>query len=437
MRSPVKAQKLSSGSSKRRSESPVKGSSKDVKGKGKGKEKQRDEVVVMARKPGSQLKAGWKLQPLSLSLGTSSTPPGSTKQTTKHGAVKAKSAQTASKELAKSTSSPVKRKKQPSSAKAVTPKPSTTTIEILSDSDDDIQELPVASTSKVKHEASVSVKNFASSATGEAKAKRQQTVRAVSPVVPLQVVVNPPSQERASPAIPISRVDQSVNKKALSTEPMYFDLDENELEEDDSFTQPLRQSPLPRATGQTPTGQVFDLDDAELLSGDTFKQPSRRSSLAGEMEPITFDDDDIFDDNNDDWEDSERFADRRRSGSLGGMEDMESMYGDGEEDESFRALAEREERGGSDDDILELMEREDGGEARSPKRPRLSESDSDRGGLKPLSTIRRSLSPAAGPSKITTDTVRPNAFTAIMLGNNLDKAWADAAESEKAAVRAK
>jgi DNA cross-link repair 1A protein len=52
-----------------------------------------------------------------------------------------------------------------------------------------------------------------------------------------------------------------------------------------------------------------------------------------------------------------------------------------------------------------------------------------KGLLKPLSSLRRSVSPAPGVHKITSDS-RPNAFTALMQGNNLDKQWADAADNE-------
>lgn len=54
--------------------------------------------------------------------------------------------------------------------------------------------------------------------------------------------------------------------------------------------------------------------------------------------------------------------------------------------------------------------------------------------LKPLTSLARCISPSAATHKVTLDT-RPNAFTALMQGNNLDKKWAEAEESEKAAVR--
>ena len=60
------------------------------------------------------------------------------------------------------------------------------------------------------------------------------------------------------------------------------------------------------------------------------------------------------------------------------------------------------------------------------KRPEI-----EKGRLRPLSSIaRRSISPSA---KVTLDTM-PNAFTTLMQGNGLDKQWAEAEESEKAAV---
>ena len=75
---------------------------------------------------------------------------------------------------------------------------------------------------------------------------------------------------------------------------------------------------------------------------------------------------------------------------------------------------------------------------RSKKR-RISQISTPEGGgksqlLRPLSSLRRSISPSAmsnggsGPL----DPSRANAFTALMTGNGIDKKWADAAESEKA-----
>lgn len=52
-----------------------------------------------------------------------------------------------------------------------------------------------------------------------------------------------------------------------------------------------------------------------------------------------------------------------------------------------------------------------------------------KGLLVPLSSLRRSMSPAAGCSKHTSE-ARPNAFTALMQGNSLDKQWSEAADNE-------
>ena len=56
-----------------------------------------------------------------------------------------------------------------------------------------------------------------------------------------------------------------------------------------------------------------------------------------------------------------------------------------------------------------------------------------KGLLKPLSALRRSMSPAAMAAAYNGGMA--NAFTALMHGENPDKKWSDAAESEKAMVR--
>lgn len=80
----------------------------------------------------------------------------------------------------------------------------------------------------------------------------------------------------------------------------------------------------------------------------------------------------------------------------------------------------------------QLMENEEEVFQQSTAAPQKNERVSNapsKGLLKPLSSLRRSVSPAAGCSKITSES-RPNAFTALMQGNSLDKQWAEAAENE-------
>lgn len=80
-----------------------------------------------------------------------------------------------------------------------------------------------------------------------------------------------------------------------------------------------------------------------------------------------------------------------------------------------------------------------GPSSRPMKKRRISQIATPAGGsksqlLRPLCSLRRSISPStlsnsgSGPL----DPSRPNAFTALMTGNGIDKKWADAAESEKA-----
>lgn len=79
------------------------------------------------------------------------------------------------------------------------------------------------------------------------------------------------------------------------------------------------------------------------------------------------------------------------------------------------------------------MENEDEISSQKAARPTTSKLTAlgtpSKGLLKPLSSLRRSVSPAAGTSNITSES-RPNAFTALMQGNSLDKQWAEAAENE-------
>ena len=69
-----------------------------------------------------------------------------------------------------------------------------------------------------------------------------------------------------------------------------------------------------------------------------------------------------------------------------------------------------------------------------PSRHRAGHATPDKKGLlKPLSALRRSMSPAAMAAACNGG--KANAFTALMHGENPDKKWSDAAESEKAMVR--
>lgn len=69
-----------------------------------------------------------------------------------------------------------------------------------------------------------------------------------------------------------------------------------------------------------------------------------------------------------------------------------------------------------------------------PSKNRAGKAIPDKKGLlRPLSALRRSLSPAAMAAACNGG--KANAFTALMNGENPDKKWSEAAESEKAMVR--
>ena len=376
MKSPSKVETCSNAG---RSSSPTKSS--------KGKERDRadmkdSERLSCSRKPGSQLKAGWKLQPISL-------PPGalcsSYSQASAIYTVESPSKKRAKPPSSMSAKKAKKVKKLRSAishhitnhkGRETVAKP----IEILSDSDDDVLEIsgmPVASMSAAKC-----------------------STRAM---VSLQISVDPPSQETNT------ELDQPLDAEGEpcgipTMDDLDFDLD---LEEDEIFLKPI--SP-------------FD-------------------------GPILNEDNDLVDD--DQWGDSER-TNMGRSDSMDGGEYDDSLLGY-DEDEASQSY-EGAKGAGSDDDILEvsacssyrvkpadttlqLMEREDGAPPHTDMQRRISDTSmSEKGLLRPLSSlIRRSISPSANISKVTLDT-RPNAFTTLMQGNGTDKQWAEAEESEKAAV---
>lgn len=290
----------------RRSNSPV----KVIDGNGKGKG--RISEGGTPRKPGSQLKSGWKLQPIEIDVDLGLTASSSVKRKAKASALASRSKRAASERRVQRSdprradsdaqARPASQVRQNGVKQASAFVNATVAIEIPSDSDDedDIVELdgaaPFASTSAVKIEEMQYRRGSPSERLGE-----------------------------TSPG-PFTSAKQAPSRGTSG-------------------------STLAGRGVPSPPPNELDLDDVgDLLEDDTFYNGAREDGLAAEPMELVNDDDILVAEDDDQWGDAESLAMRRRNsmdaeGDFGG-----SVYG--EEEDSLREI-ERDEAQ-SDEDILEV-----------------------------------------------------------------------------------
>lgn len=284
MKSPSKRQHQAEAETKKKQKST------DTKGKGRAVEIDLDDSddggatrANKRRTTGSQLKAGWKLQPLSLQPLEGNTLPArvSSRKSSTRRPSQSPVKRSASKQTTTSSSS--KQQRTTPAAVTIPPISTSTAIEILSDDDEDdeIQEITSLAVAAEGPRAS----------TSSSKSK------------PLRV----PSPVRAP--------------QLASTLKATITLDTPSQESDVTATLPITTTTTPSLDSVAVVGNDIDLEeDLEFLYPSTSRDALRQH---GEQRAvITFDDDDIVgEDEGEVWEDNERMTMRRSDSEAGSMLD--------------------------------------------------------------------------------------------------------------------